>query len=315
MEETGKSDPSPAEDLIKNLRALVQEENRKPAEQPPPAQKPGWQDLVWLAVLAADAALLYYWFPEGAKGPLEFLRTLLPWLLGGTFVVLNDWFRDRLLGWSRLRSVRIAQVALLAFGIILGVKIFRVTPDVRPDGTILKIDPETDGEAKATHEALWLTLHHHTIALMPGKDDTNVDTRKIELPWWRVPLAAFTKEGGNWPRVYRIDIDTPQVAKVTIIPRDFDFDADFLELPNLQAWNLTAESTNLRDWHLLPGDTFKKSVSFKSSGTEATDAKVLPFGRYWIGMEGCTMEELEVKAFKLNHFQLHDCKKLSGAGS
>src|SRR5215472_1704066 len=92
---------SPASKLIESMQEFVREELQHPgakqhAEPKYPAKErlPTWKDAFWLAVFIGDVALIFSWIPEQAKGPLEFVGKFLPWLLGGLFVVLNDWFRD-----------------------------------------------------------------------------------------------------------------------------------------------------------------------------------------------------------------------------
>ncbi|MGA3043439.1 MAG: hypothetical protein ABSF54_21905 [Bryobacteraceae bacterium] len=295
MAEPGQDGQSAAEDLVKSLRAVVREEMGGPPQPPRPAFKPTGKDVLWLVILAGDAALLTHLFPEDAKGPLEFLKDFLPWLLGGTFVVLNDWFRDHLLSWSRKAWVRAAQAALLVIGIALLVKTVPITPNVKPDGTEFAIDDKP----RSASERTWLTIHSHTITLAPGQGEPqNAVKRTIELSWWQIVKAGFLKDSRDWRRVYKTDIDTPENAHVTIRMLDGNFDDDFLDPANLHRSGLSEPRGE------------EPALTFESSGTETTDALLLPWGRYSIAMEGCKPEELTVAANARNYKRMNPCEKL-----
>jgi hypothetical protein len=310
MPEAEGAGQSSADDLIKNLRALIVEEVQKPA---PPAgvqpDLPSWKDGLWLAVLVADAALLSYWIPEGAKGPFEFLKTLLPWLLGGTFVVLNNWFRDHLLSWSRRRLVRVFEVTFLVVGIMAGVPIIPIKPEVNPAGTILTIGEDKEAKQQPTGEKLWLMLRARHIKLSAGVDDPYKEPREFDLGLARLAWAAVTSHGLDWRRVYRVDIDTPIKAKIAIVSKQGGFDFDFLDKKNLQKWQLQSEHIDPRKYGLTE-NAEKEAIVFQSSGSEESNPMVLPWGTYWIGMEGCKTEDLEIKALERNYLQVQPCKKL-----
>jgi hypothetical protein len=313
MAEAGQEQQSAAEDLLKNLRAVVREEMGGPPPPPRPAFKPTGKDIVWLVILAGDAALLTHLFPEDAKGPLEFLKELLPWLLGGAFVVLNDWFRDHLLGWSRNGWIRGALLVLLLIGIVLLVKIVPITPNVKPDGTELTIDEHE----RSPTERTWLAIHSHTFILAPGKGDPEITKRTFEVAWWQLIKAAFSKDSRDWRRVYKTDIDVPLKTHVTIQMMDGNFDDDFLEAANLHKEGLSELHGKERALTLGPSGgeapeflSKEQALTFESSGNETTDALLLPWGHYLIAMVGCQPEELTVAA-KRNYKKMNACEKIA----
>jgi hypothetical protein len=287
MAEENGTTPSSAEELIKNLRALVREESlTPPAAASAPTYSPTWKDAIWLGVLLTDAALLSYWFPENAKGPLEFVKSLAPWLAGGAFVIWSNWFRDHLLEWSRNPAVRVVMVAFLVVGITTGVNVIPVKPAISPLGTLLRIDPDKDDKPKPTDETLWLALRNHTVQLGPaGPQDPVQDVRKIELSWWRVLQASWSSEQCDWRRLYKTAIVAPKAGKVLIRPIEAPFESDYLEHARVSHWGEKEEDA----------PTHRFNLAYQADSQGNLHPLFLPWGSYWIAMEGCAPQKWEVR--------------------
>lgn len=297
MAEEIPSRASSASDLETALRTIIRDELQRPAPAPKKMETPSKTDVLWLGVFLADCALISFWFPEGLKGPLEFVQKLLPWLLGGMFVVANDWFREQSLSISRRPMVRVVQLSFLIVGILAGVHVIPVTAAVNPEGTTLSIDTPSP---VAYGQTIWVALRDHEIQLTPGTADPKVAPRKLKVHWWRILRAMVdAEENPDWRLIYPVAVDTPEARKVTIARKSGKFDEDFLEPANLQASKLKKINNS--------------SVEYQSSGSVQSDKVNLPWGEYSIWMAGCRPETLEVVSIaklekgNINFKQLATC--------
>ena len=262
---------SPADKLVESMRDLVREELQRPSLSPAPAPKlPNWKDAFWLAIFIADVVLLFSWFPEEAKGPLEFLGKFLPWLLGGLFVAANDWFRDRLLEISRARRLRAAQLTFLILGLTFGRIEIPITPSVNPAEAHLYID----GQMRASDQKIWLTIRNHQVKVSEGLDPSDVlaKDREFRLSWWQILSAPFHNgRRQEWSLVYSLSVMTPKICAVTITKQDGAFDSEFLEAVHVEKLRKRNEN----------------ALEFQSFGPEKDNSIELPYGKYVAQAAGC----------------------------
>jgi hypothetical protein len=265
---------SPTDKLVEGIREFVREQMQRPGEKPAPQQPlPNWKDAFWLAVFIADLTLLFSWFPEEAKGPLEFLGKFLPWLLGSLFVVANDWFRNRLLEISRVRWLRSAQLTFLIFGLTFGrIQLIPITAAVNPTGTRLIID----GEERASDKTIWLTVGNHKVLISEGQEpnDKVAKDREFKLQWWQLLGAAFFKRyKPDWRLVYQLDVMTPKICTVTVTKQDGRFDGDFLEHVHVNKFS--------------PEEKSDTTLQFQSFGPKKDNSIELPSGQYVVERSDC----------------------------
>lgn len=293
-----EEDPrSPTDKLVEGLREIVREELEHPAAKHTPKQQlPSWRDAFWLAVFVGDVTLIFSWFPEEAKGSLEFIGKFLPWFLGGLFVVANDWFREHLLEISRIRWLRVGQITFLVFGLILGrIPFIPLTASVGPPGTVLTIDEQQ----RNSDGTIWLTIGYHKVTISEDQEtkDKVAQDREFKLAWWQLLSAAFIKSHKpDWRLVYKLDITTSEKTTVTVTKKDGPFDSSFLDAFHLHS-RLNKKTDDGRD-----------TLQFQSSGPKKDDLIELPYGTYSVEKPGCKPSKpIPVDRSHLNAWNLEEC--------
>jgi hypothetical protein len=298
MAQDGESSP---EEIVKNLRAAMLEVIAEPPKKE--TDKPSKPEVFWLSLLAGNAVFLARLFPENAKGPLEFAKEFVPWLFGGMFVVVNDWFRHWLLRQIRKRWFKAAEVAVFFGGMATLVGVVPITPNVKPDGTIIVFDTD---EPVANDETNWLAIHDHTVNLSPGPNDRFGEKRLIELPWRSLVPGLFRNHTRDWRLLYRVAIETPDMeedTRLTLAMEDGEFDHVFLRPSNLDKWGITAVEGNARE------------LTVRSKDPHKPIELLLQWGYYCVySAPGCKPERLDVEASAIsqehNYVRMKSCAKL-----
>lgn len=273
------SPATPSDALIDAIRALVQEELGRSAPSQAAERRPTWQDGFWLLVLISNIVLLFGLIPDQWwKDPvLEIPSKILPWLGGGTFVLGATWFRDRLLAFSRSRTIKTAMACALVPLLLLHVPFVSLQPKIDPPDLQFYVDGTQRKGSFQGQARIWLRLANHTFKIQPH-DKSSTNERVIDWSWKRLLGAWWEDQQPQWALTYPVTIVTDGMGcKVQISKANSEeqLDTDFYDSRVKRVANsLEFEPNSTSEIIKLPGGTYAMLVFKQKCETQKHSAPV-----------------------------------------
>ncbi len=218
-----------------SLRELVREELK--GQKPAPA--PDRRQVFWLFLCVTNTAMLLWLLPETIfnNQRTENLGRFVVWLSSSVFISSFIWFREKLLGLTQSRIVRVAlglAFPILTLLYISQLSIFPIHPIIEPSGAELIIDGQHVNDED--REDLRLSLSEHPVTVQPAgwlpQNNNGEYPRKFKLTRLDLFSAWWSGQQPRWPLIYDVYIEAKgPVDEVVVQSVGQDLDREFVRRP------------------------------------------------------------------------------------